>query len=302
MRLVLRRRNTLVILALAMVGLAGAALAVLGLIRREPAFSPELQAEPIPPLQASQAASGVERNFEWQPVARRVAGLEMVLVPSGCFTMGTTEAQLAEAQDSCERFFGRGRCPLDFSTSEQPAHQVCLPTPYWIGRTEVTNRQFGSSSSTDMFRAPDWPRESVTWQEAEDFCRRLGLRLPVEAEWEFAARGPDALIYPWGDGFDLDRVVSGRLSPEEVGRIAGGASWVGAYDLSGGVEEWVADAYAPYPGGSATGPPVEGRRITRGGSWFAFAAYPLRAAYREPRDPQFATSVVGFRCAGDFIP
>jgi formylglycine-generating enzyme required for sulfatase activity len=305
-----RRRKIPVLIGCALVATVAAA-AVLVAAWIAVAGSPFRRSAPTGPLtdeQTRRAHDGVESNAEWEPVTRRIEGLDMALVPAGCFTMGTTDPQLAEAQDSCDRFFGRGRCLVDFRSLEQPAHRVCHPAPFWIGLTEVSNREYGSSSSTDMvsmYRGPDWPRESVTWQEAAGFCESRGLRLPTEAEWEYAARGPDALLYPWGNTFDLHLVVSGRLSPEDVGLVEAGASWTGAYDLSGGVEEWVADRYGPYPTetrtASAGGDP-DAPRITRGGSWFSFAAYPLRSAYREPRDPGYATSVVGFRCARDFSP
>lgn len=237
---------------------------------------------------------------------RRIGGLDMTLVPAGCFTMGSTDTQLAEAQDSCDRFYGAGRCQHDFPASEQPAHEVCFLRPFWIGLTEVTNEEYGSSSSTDevaMYRGPVWPRETVTWKQASDYCASLGLRLPTEAEWEYAARGPDERIYPWGDGFDLDRLISGRLSPEDVGLLEQGASWVAALDMSGSIEEWVSVRFGPYVAEAqvdSSGPEQGSPRITRGGSWFSFAAFFLRSAYREPRDPEYASSVVGFRCARDF--
>ena len=263
---------------------------------------------PISEAQRQMAFDGALRNAEWQPILRRIGGLVMAIVPSGCFQMGSTDSELAVALDSCDRFYGEGKCPHDFAGAEQPVHQVCFDRPFWIGRNEVTNREYGSSSSTGvagMYRGPSWPRETVTWQEANDFCRGRGLRLLSEAEWEYAGRGPDGLIFPWGNEFDLERVVSGRLSPENVGLQRDVMSWVGAYDLSGGIAEWVADWYGPYAEESALNPPGPAtgeRRVVRGGSWFSFAAFLLRAAHREAFDPGYASSVVGFRCGADFEP
>ena len=251
------------------------------------------------------AVGGVNHNADWEPVLRLIGDLEMALVPAGCFRMGSTDLELAVAFESCERFFGAGRCPHDFAAAEQPAHEVCH-RPFWIGRTEVTNRQYGSSSSTDMvamYRGPDWPRETVTWKEAEAFCRARQLRLPTESEWEYAARGPDGLIFPWGNAFDPEKVTSGRLSPENVGHHKGITSWAGTYDQSGGVAEWVDAWYATYPSESPTmtaEPAANEQRVVRGGSWFSFAGFMLRSAHREGLDPGYASSVVGFRCAADF--
>lgn len=260
---------------------------------------------PAPEAVLEHARDGVSRNADWQPFAGRLDGLDLVLAPAGCFKMGSTEAQLDAALDSCDRFFGEGRCQVDFDRAEGPVHEVCFERPFWIGRTEVSNRMFGSSSNTDsevMYRGPDWPRESVTWSEAFQFCSAHRARLPTEAEWEYAARGPDGLVYPWGDDFRPANLVAGRLSPASVASASECRSWVGAFDMSGGVAEWVADWYAPYAPQSETdsgGPAVGERRVLKGGSWFSFAAFYLRAAYRDSALPDTANSTVGFRCAGD---
>jgi formylglycine-generating enzyme required for sulfatase activity len=261
----------------------------------------------LPPQAAvlEHARAGVSRNSDWQPVIRRLEALDMALVPAGCFTMGSTTPQLAEAMDSCERFYGSGKCQVPFVQSETPLHEVCFDHPFWIGETEVTNREYGSSSSTDMrsmYRGPSWPRETITWQEASEFCMARDARLPTEAEWEYAARGPDGLTYPWGDEFQLERLTSGRLNPDNVAFAPAGASWVGVFDMSGGIAEWVADWYAPYPQTGATNLQglADGQgRVIRGGSWASFASFLVRTSYRESASPDTANSTIGFRCARD---
>lgn len=260
---------------------------------------------PLPESALGQARAGVSRNDLWSPIVRRLDGLDLALVPAGCFTMGSTGTQLIFALASCERFYGTGKCQVDFEQSETPAHEVCFDRPFWIGETEVTNRLFGSSSSTDMetmYRGPAWPRETVTWYEASQFCLAHNARLPTEAEWEYAARGPDNLVFPWGNEFDLGNLISGRLSPADVGSVAAGVSWVGAFDMSGGIGEWMADWYGPYAQASVTdpgGPPDGQQRVIRGGSWFSFAAFSLRTSNRESASPDIANSTIGFRCARD---
>jgi formylglycine-generating enzyme required for sulfatase activity len=105
----------------------------------------------------------------------------MALVPAGCFPMGSNDG--------------------DFD--EQPVHQICFDTPFWIDVTEVTNGQFaalsGQAERSSNWTDADRPRETVTWVEADAFCRLRGARLPTEAEWEYAAREPDGLVYPWGN-------------------------------------------------------------------------------------------------------
>jgi formylglycine-generating enzyme required for sulfatase activity len=266
-----------------------------------------LNSSPIDAQTLSLARAGVSRNDQWTPVLRTLSPpLEMALVPAGCFLMGSTDEQLAPAQNACTRYYGSiAGCQQDFSI-EQPAHKVCFGKPFWIGTTEISNQQYGSNSSSDMvemYRGPDWPRDTMTWQEASEFCERANLRLPTEAEWEYAARGPDGLTYPWGNEFEPAYSISGVLNPMDVGHIPEGRSWVGAYDMSGSILEWVSDWYAPYdtqeqvdPQGPATGE----LRVARGGSWFSFAPFFVRSTQRYPQDPNFASSNTGFRCAADF--
>jgi formylglycine-generating enzyme required for sulfatase activity len=238
-------------------------------------------------------------------VIRRVDGFDMALVPAGCFEMGSSDTQLAEALASCNDYYGVYGCQISFK-NEQPAHQVCISRPYFIDLTAVTNRQYGKSSRTGQVNSinpkPNWPRESVNWQEAADFCAKRGARLPSEAEREFAARGPNALIYPFGNEFDLSKATLRKISPAPVGEKPEGASWVGALDMSGGIGEWVQDWYGPYPSDSQTdpsGPATGDKKIARGGNWFAHAAFFVRTSFREALEPTYATSVVGFRCARD---
>ena len=260
---------------------------------------------PLGERQRLLAVQGVAKNVDWNPLIRRHGGLDMVLVPVGCFQMGATDDQLLEAAESCNKYYGAFGCQQSFE-NEQPSHQVCFSEPYWIGLTAVTNRQYGSSSRRSLEsspRAPSWPRESVNWQQAADFCQQRGLRLPTEAEWEFSARGPDALIYPWGNKYDIHKATLRKISPAPTGEKPEGASWVGALDMSGGIGEWVVDWYGPYssearidPYGATSGE----LRIVRGSDWFAHASFFVRTTFRDPRDPEVSTSSVGFRCAGDF--
>ncbi len=263
---------------------------------------------PVSDAQRLQAVEGVSENADWEPVIRKQGGLDMALVPAGCFLMGATDNQLVEAFDSCNTYYGAFGCQQSFE-NEQPAHRVCLTRPFWIGLTAVTNRQYGSSSRETRMSSPSpepsWPRETVTWQQAADYCLQRGARLPTEAEWEFAARGPDGLIYPWGNAYDIHLATLRKISPAPVGEKPEGASWVGALDLAGGMSEWVSDWYGPYPSGAEEdpgGPPSGEFRVARGGNWFAHAAFFVRTTFREPLDPAYATTTVGFRCARDFLP
>ncbi|MCC6617374.1 MAG: SUMF1/EgtB/PvdO family nonheme iron enzyme [Anaerolineae bacterium] len=206
------------------------------------------------------------------PQKERIGGYDMVLVPPGCFAMG----------------------------DQGDGGRQCLDEPYWIDRTEVTNGRYGNHGE---WTGDARPRESVTWAEASEFCAARGGRLPTEREWEYAARGPDSRIYPWGDRFDAALVVSSDRranteGPAPVGSLPDGASWVGALDMSGNLWEWTRTLYRDYPYAADDGredPDAEGERVIRGGSYLADDGY-LRTSNRAGYDPDIRLGDVGFRC------
>ena len=226
------------------------------------------------------SAEGPDRarsNADWEPVERLIDGVPMVQVPPGCFTMGSRNGR----------------------RDEQPAHEICVDDAFWIDQYEVTNTVYGSSGA---FEGGDLPRENITWFEARDFCVARGGRLPTEAEWEYAARGPDNLLYPWGNRFVADNLIydanfGSRTHP--VGSRPGGVSWVGAYDMSGNVWEWVNSMYWPYPYDAIDGRedlfnPDE-RRVYRGGMG-SYIDAGTSAAKRFRALPDTRDWFIGFRC------
>lgn len=223
----------------------------------------------------------VIHNDEWTPVIREFGGVPMALVPAGCFLMGSYD-----------------------EPDERPPHQVCFERRFWIDVYEVTNGQFGSAGT---WTSGGLPREMVSWLDAVAHCARRNARLPTEAEWEYAARGPDSLAYPWGNIFNPDLVVfddnsGARTNP--VGSRPGGASWVGALDMSGNVWEWTSSLYMPYPYDPSDGREVSpgldstSERVMRGGSWGSLQEF-TRAAARLRKSPDTATFFDGFRCVRD---
>lgn len=223
----------------------------------------------------------------------------MVFVPSGVFEMGSMDDERA-----------------------RPAHIVALDD-FWIDQTEVTNAMFseflnqmgnqiedeipwwepGAGSRGVVYGHilehegtfavhsgyEDYPVIEVSWYGAAAYCSWVGGRLPTEAEWEFAARGPQSLIYPWGNAFDGSRVNycdinchyrwqdrtsdDGAATWTVVGSYPSGASWCGALDMVGNVWEWVADwwsgdYFANSPRDNPQGPDSGSLVVARGGSWF----------------------------------
>ncbi len=258
----------------------------------------------------------VTRNGDWTPHIEAFDGVEMALVPAGCFEMGSTDEQVDDAVRQCEKVRGAGSCERNWYQDEQPVGTQCFDEPFWIDVYEVTNVQYGSSGN---WSGDELPREHVNWADAVVHCESRGARLPTEAEWEYAARGPDGLVFPWGDVFERALVNScdrscefnmigtraddGYANTAPVGSYAGGASWVGAMDMSGNVWEWTSSIYMDLPYSAADGREVDGstdgssRRVLRGGTWFHSGSDLLRSAARYEVRPDYRDYVVGFRCA-----
>jgi serine/threonine-protein kinase len=250
-----------------------------------------------------------------ETLTRTKDGMVMVYVPAGEFPMGTTQG----------------------FEDEQPVHTVYVDG-FWIDQTEMTNEQFAAFlnekgnqeeggamwlnvNSEDCLIEQvggkyqpksgyaNHPVVGVTWYGAAAYCEWAGARLPTEAEWEYAARGPEGRVFPWGDEFDCTLCNSwaegcdgyDRTAP--VGSFPGGASWCGALDMLGNVWEWVADWYGPdyyanSPSRNPTGPSSGVYRVMRGGSWFAYV-HPTNNPrwYRNNDLPNLSYGYVGFRCA-----
>ncbi len=262
----------------------------------------------------------------------------MVYVPGGTFAMGSDPAVDDDAQ-----------------SDEQPQHDVTV-TGFWIDRTEVTNSQFAVfatetgytttaeiegggynyvDSSWQYVDGANWqqpqgsgsnindlgehPVVLVSWDDANAYCTWAGGQLPTEAQWEYAARGNDGYLYPWGNTFDGTRanfcdadctlshrdtsVSDGyeRTAPVGSFTLAGGDSWVDAADMAGNVWEWVADWYdSEYydtsPSEDPTGPASGTYKVLRGGSW-SFNPVSLRVANRDYVNPVTRIGNFGFRCA-----
>ncbi len=224
------------------------------------------------------------RNADWQPFSHVFNdGVERVLVPVGCFQMGST----------------------DGDSDEQPVHEQCITEPFWLDKYEVTNALYGSASGSSFSSEADQPRNYVTWLKAQAFCEARGETLPSEMQWEYAARGVESWVYPWGNDYDAERVIGaddptyGNTQTAPVGSRPDGVSWVGAMDISGNLWEWTHTRYDPYPyeeGDNEYNSGDVSERVLRGGS-FSFPAYYLRSALRGLRYPSDNLSVSGFRCA-----
>jgi formylglycine-generating enzyme required for sulfatase activity len=161
----------------------------------------------------------------------------------------------------------------DGPADERPKHSVRITKGFWLSKYEVTNAQYWRYCQKSGSRFPDTggvdrdpahPVAFVTAFDAVAYCRSFNLRLPTEAEWEYSARGPDSLLYPWGNTWDprrcFDRTAS-RGSTCRVDSFPEGASWCGAFGMAGNVGEWCQDFYSStyYARSPAQDPPGPGR-------------------------------------------
>lgn len=254
-------------------------------------------------------------------------------VPAGEFLMGSSFADPENQPD------------------ELPQRLVTLDA-FWLDQTEVTNAQFATflndrgnqvEGGTSWLNAQNTfalitqtgggfapksgfanhPVNHVSWFGARAYCEWVGGRLPTEAEWEYAARGPAGNRYPWGNSLSCslanlddelrrDRTVGpwglscdGFDMTAPVGAFPGGASWIGALDMVGNVYEWVADWYAADAYSNATthnptGPANGVERVMRGSAWNMEESEAARATSRLFDVPSNRRDFVGFRCAATY--
>jgi formylglycine-generating enzyme required for sulfatase activity len=276
------------------------------------------------------AIAGVDRNDGWQPAVQEIDGVKMVLGPAGCFLMGSTDQNIDAVVTVVDSVQGEGEAYRNHIEDEQPQHTQCFDEPFWIDRYEVTNELYGSIGCEVSSSKPDQPRNCINWFDAKSFCESRSARLPTEAEWEYATRGPDSLIYPWGDMFDGSIVNScdtnckeishdsawddGYMASAPVGSYSASQSWIGAMDLSGNLYEWTSTQHSifdndgnrlpiAYPyiaeDGRENESDITGTRVLRGGSWID-AGWNLRASFRLNNLPFVEWEHYGFRCTRDF--
>jgi formylglycine-generating enzyme required for sulfatase activity len=240
--------------------------------------------------------------------------LELVWCPPGTFMMGSPEGE-------------------DGRNTDETRHRVTLTKGFWLGKTEVTQRQWEAvmGSNPSNFGDDDLPVESVSWDDCQAFCRRLNekltspcfakvtagagilscFRIPTEAEWEYACRAGTETVFCYGDVLDATLASYNghypyggaaksvyRARTTTVGSFRPNA-W-GLYDMHGNVWEWCADRYGDYSEYGTTdlaGTAAGADRVIRGGSW-SFFARGCRSAARCRIDPSGRRFDIGFRLAG----
>jgi len=236
---------------------------------------------------------GLVGNIDWfldvggKEYTDPVTGMEFVFVKGGCYQMGSNSGG---------------------SDGEKPVHEVCVDD-FYIGKYEVTQNEWqkvmGNNPSYFKQCGSDCPVETVSWNDAKDFIRKLNSRssvtfkLPTEAEWEYAAKGGESHTYSGSDNVDAVawyKENSGRKT-HRVGQKQ--ANGFGLYDMSGNVWEWVEDiysssAYSQHQRNNPIYTRSGSERVYRGGSW-GLNAQDVRSAFRGYWYPDGRGSDLGFR-------
>jgi formylglycine-generating enzyme required for sulfatase activity len=219
--------------------------------------------------------------------------LEMTLVPAGSFLMGSPA--------------GEARPPQAEGAEKQ--HRVTLSAPFYLGRYELTQAQYVAvmGSNPSATQDPKLAVTDLTWADAAAFCAKASeflkrdLRLPTEAQWEFACRaGSGTAFYTGNDEADLDK--AGWYSKNSGKKLHVGGEKApnafGLYDMLGNVREFCRDYFAPYDGKEAVdpaGPETGEQRVSRGGAFPAVTALLCRCANRTPEPPARKNAIIGLR-------
>jgi formylglycine-generating enzyme required for sulfatase activity len=238
----------------------------------------------------------IATGYPWR-VRDNGTGIEMLLVPLGTFDMGCSQGSIAH----------------ECYSHEQPVHPVTISSAFYLGRYEVTQGQWTSTMKTNpsYFQGLETrPVELVSWNTVQTFLALSALRLPSEAEWEFACRAGTTTPFHSGPGFENGSTDDDVLSliswwRENAGfqtHAVGGkaANGFGLHDMLGNVSEWCADWYGAYSQDAQTDPegPVSGNgRVLRGGSWFSAYSHDIRTSERTSYPPRNRNNWTGFRVA-----
>jgi sulfatase modifying factor 1 len=202
-------------------------------------------------------------------------------------------------------------------SDEKPVHAVRISRGYWMGKCEVTQSQYEAVMGTNpsRFKGSSLPVETVSWNDAVGFCRKLTerersagrlpdgyvYRLPTEAEWEYAARGGSKSSgFQYAGSNNLDEVAwytsNSAGKTHAVGQKR--SNELGLYDMSGNVWEWChdwygGDYYGKSPASDPTGPSTGSSRVLRGGSSYYIPEY-CRPSYRRRISPEYTGDYIGF--------
>lgn len=260
----------------------------------------------------------IEKNFQEQESYQE----EVVVKEAGWFSKPVTEMQTKIRTVSKTRIVTKTTstqfdfCSIPAGTfqmgnkKEAPVHQVTISGDFYMGKYPVTQAQWEAvmESNPSTFKGDDHPVEQVSWDDCQEFIRRINaagkgiFRLPTEAEWEYACRAGSSGMFCFGDNESQMGDYAWYSANSESQTHPVGTkkpnSW-GLYDIHGNVWEWCQDWYDDYSPESVTdpqGPPSSNMpvRVFRGGCWRGVAGY-AASAHRGGRGPGYRADILGFR-------
>ena len=253
----------------------------------------EFAPDPAVVTDATMRAAITATGLAWR-VRDTATQMEMLLVPPGIFTMGCT----ASNQYGC-------------AGNENPTHSVTLTQAFYLGRYEVTQGQWVAKMGTNpsyfqgQSDSASRPVEKVDWNTIQGYLSATCMRLPSEAEWEYACRAGTTTAFNNGSSDDatVGTIAWYTTNSGSQTHAVGGkaANALGLYDMSGSVSEWTNDRfgttyYSVSPSTNPLGPVVGSDRVLRGGSWRDSSDL-VRSSYRIPLNNGLTNFGVGFRVA-----
>jgi eukaryotic-like serine/threonine-protein kinase len=260
---------------------------------------------------------------------------DSVKIPAGQFFMGSEQKEAPDNEKPSHNVTLDAFC-MDLHEVTAGKYKACADVGKckrapkevdWPKISEADRKLYSPLCTFDDPAKQDHPINCVTWEMADNYCTVNGERLPTEAEWEYATRGPDGRVYPWGDepptaqhlnacggecsawGKKHDVSLTalyleddGYVGTAPVGSFPKGRSRFGPYDVVGNVWEWTSTWFGPYSAEKTTNPrgPAAGeRRVIRGGAFNGGHASWLRPSFRYGQLPDAQSHGIGFRCVAD---
>ncbi len=315
------------------VAIAAAVAAVFGLKKGEPPPTTE-KASSATAAPAALAVPSASASAAPAPACPE----RTVLIPAGQYFQGSDRKDAPANEKPAHNVKLDGFC-MDLFEVTAREYRACSDVGKckraateveWPNITPADKKTYSPLCTIDDPAKGDHPINCVSWDMANTYCKAQDRRLPTEAEWEYATRGPDGRVYPWGDEeptakhlnacgpecvawgkqnhADLQALYAeddGFPTTAPVGKFEAGRSRFGPYDVVGNVWEWAADwygDYSPVDKTNPTGPENGQRKVIRGGAWNGSFASWLHPSFRYAQDPGAYSHGIGFRCAKSLAP
>lgn len=290
--------------------------------------------EPGPPAAALSAPATTASAPAPAPAKAESCPGAMFKIPAGQFYMGSDDKAAMDNQKPAHNVSLEGFCMdatevtvADYAKCSQTgACRRLKPEVGYKGMKPEEEKAFLPLCNIDAAGREQHPMNCISWRDADTYCRKNDKRLPTEAEWEYATRGPDGRVFPWGDdkptaahlnACDADclkwskeagvgvlvlfeKESDGFSATAPVGKFPKGDSRFGPKDVVGNVWEWVADFEGTYTADEQKNPsgPASGeKKVIRGGAWNGAREEWLHPSFRFAAEPERRHPAIGFRCA-----